>query len=186
MVARYLLSVSLKGCGVLPASASSLLKVHYHHQRHAAGVNLSRVGARHRAHSGGVVPIIPAEAMPFCGEGSCHGEYRRHSQTGHKDANRRAESAFKWLHSFPRWSRVLVGGVGEDLFCAKKSREQDASRTGRGLFFFYSTGGNPRCCHHTISESSSPERHGLILNGKQRFYARKARVRMNYSTVPAG
>lgn len=104
----------------------SLLKVHYHHQRRAAGVNLA-----------------PGWSAPVRTQWrSCRGDallwrglLPRRVQAAFTNGTQRGESAFKWLHSFARCCRVLVGGVGEDLFSAEKSREQDA-RTAWVLFLF--------------------------------------------------
>lgn len=77
------------------------------------------------------MPVTPAELMPFCGEVSCQSEYRRLSQTGHKDT--KGESAFKWHHSCPRCRRVLVGGV-----CEGPRKVENKTRRERVGFYFNS------------------------------------------------
>lgn len=81
--------------------------------------------------------IIPAEAMPFCGEVSCHGEDRRHSQTGHKDTKEGGKVHLNGSILSPAGAGCWLGLFERIFFYAVKSREQDALRTGRGFFFFF-------------------------------------------------
>lgn len=75
--------------------------------------------------------------MPFCGEVSCHGEDRRHSQTGHKDTKEGGKVHLNGSILFPAGAGCWLGLFERIFFYAVKSREQDALRTGRGFFFFF-------------------------------------------------